>query len=66
MNAALQNTRTGRLLFEARGDIADDPDEQQMLLRLGLAVGGFNAASVDRVKYVTQVAEAIRSRRGLL
>lgn len=66
MNAALQNTRSGRDLFQARGDIADDPDEQAMLRRLGEAVGDINAASVDRVLYVKQVAAAIRSRRGLM
>lgn len=66
MNAALQNTRTGRQTFLARGDIAQDPDEQAMLYRLGMAVSDINASSIDRVTYVKQVASAIRARRGLL
>ena len=44
-------------------DIAADPDYQQTILRLGLAVGDINANDIDRVVYVTQVASTIRRRR---
>lgn len=44
-------------------DISADEDAQPMLLRLGLQVSDINAASINRVEYVKQVAGAIAARR---
>ena len=65
MNTALNGTRSGARTFSGTVDLSD-PEVQPMLLRLGLAVGDINAASVDRVAYVRQVAATVLQRRQVM
>jgi hypothetical protein len=49
----------------AANDVSADPDNQAMLLRLGLSVGAINSGCIDRVAYVKHVAAVVVKARSL-